>query len=299
MADASYSDIRGLPYEQPNRKVQYGEYPLQKAEYWSSADLSLNKRNKQEPLLLLIHGGCWLNQFDLQHIRPLAAKFSELGIAVLSIEYRRIGDSGGGFPGTFSDVAAALEYAETLPHDDIFVAGHSAGGHLALWLAATHPSKKLKGAIGLAAISNLNRYSMGSSSCQRATLDLMKGGPEEVPERYAQTSPHLLDLIRPVFLIHGSRDNIVSIEQSKEFCQAKSCELETIQNKGHFDLIDPRQQAVSSTAKIIHQWILDGSLLKTADGSLLETADGSLTGTADGSLTGTADGSLTGTADGS
>lgn len=242
-----YPEVAGLPFDPADQTIKYGDDSLQFAEYWQS--------KPGAPLLLLIHGGCWLQQFNLEHVRPLASRLASEGVAVLSIEYRRIGDPGGGFPGTFEDITRAALMAEQLPHETLFVAGHSAGGHLALWLAGSIELSKLKGAIGLAAISNLDAYAKGQSSCEQATKRLMGGMPDEVPERYRAASPHQLKFTPPVLLLHGDQDPIVPVSQSEQFCARQNCKLEKLAGSGHFDLIDPRQNVVQQITGQIERWL--------------------------------------------
>ncbi len=242
----AYPEVANLPYTPPQQKLTYGEANQQTAEYWSAGEDSA--------LLLLIHGGCWLNQFDADHVRPLASQLVELGVSVLSVEYRRLGDQGGGFPGTFDDIQSAAQLVATLPHDEHYVAGHSAGGHLALWLAATENPLKLKGAIGLAAISDLKRYALGTSGCERAAAALMGGSPTEQSERYQTASPIELSFDIPLLLLHGDQDPIVAIEQSQAFCQKhENCSLQTLQGLGHFDAIDPRFSVPELITDFIHR----------------------------------------------
>lgn len=231
----AFPEIANLPFDPPGQSLTYGKAFEQTADYWPAGAGSA--------LLVLIHGGCWLNQFDADHVRPLASRLSQLGVSVLSVEYRRLGDTGGGYPGTFDDIQAAMTLATTLPHDSMYVAGHSAGGHLALWVAATNPTPKLKGAIGLAAISDLKTYARGNSGCERAAATLMGGSPDELIDRYQQASPLELDLKVPTLLLHGTRDPIVPMVQSETFCQQhQDCSLVALDNLGHFDAIDPRYQ---------------------------------------------------------
>lgn len=248
MADVPFSDVAGLTYRPANAIHTYGKDPLQFGEYWSA--------EAEMPLVLLIHGGCWLNVFDLTHARPLASALADRGLAVFSLEYRRLGDTGGGWPGTFDDISAGLEKAKELGHKNIFVVGHSAGGHLALWLAATNQTPEIKGAIGLAAISDLISYSAGESGCEKATLDLMGGTPEAVSEHYRRASPLLLDTDKPTLLIHGDADPIVAISQSESFTlQHDGSELTTLKGKGHFDMIDPRQASPELIHEKIQTWL--------------------------------------------
>ncbi|MFT5100194.1 MAG: pimeloyl-ACP methyl ester carboxylesterase [Planctomycetaceae bacterium] len=161
----------------------------------------------------------------------------------------------GGWPGTFDDLRAAMDKAITPEHPDIFLSGHSAGGHLALWMSSQSPSK-LKDTIGLAAISDLHEYAGGTSGCEQATVQLMGETPEEVPNRYNAESPILLDPGTETLMIHGDQDRIVNIEQSKHFINIHSkTKLRILKNHGHFDLVDPRQETPNIIVKQIEQWL--------------------------------------------
>ena len=248
MADVPFTDLTKLPYEPADVTYSYGDDRLQFGEYWQA--------EADAPLVLLIHGGCWLNAYDLAHARPLASALAKQGLAVFSIEYRRIGDPGGGWPGTFEDITAAFAFALTLKHQDIVTVGHSAGGHLALWLAANSEQPALKGAIGLAAISDLATYARGSSGCEKATAELMGGMPEVVPDRYKQGSPLQMPASKPTLLIHGDMDQIVSLTQSKHFAKRHSTShLLEQTGKGHFDLIDPRQVTPKLIKQQVNSWL--------------------------------------------
>ncbi len=238
-----YAEVAGLPFTPPE-SVIYGAGEFQYADYWGGP--------ASDDLLILIHGGCWLNQFDLKHVRPLASELASRGISVLSPEYRRIGDNGGGWPGTFDDIQAAIKFAATPEKRNIYIAGHSAGGHLALWAAANN--QHIKGVIGLAAISDLLTYATGTSGCERATIQLMDGSPSEQTERYHLASPLLLSYSTHVRLIHGESDPIVNHSQSVEFCSQHNCELTTLTNRGHFDVIDPRGQLPDLLIEQFSRW---------------------------------------------
>ena len=127
-------------------KHSYGSDPLQFGE------LRVPKTKGPHPVAIVIHGGCWmakLGSFDpravaIDNMRPLAHALTEAGIATWNIEYRRLGDAGGGWPGSFQDVAAAADFMRTVALKEqldlkrVISIGHSAGGHFALWLAGRH-----------------------------------------------------------------------------------------------------------------------------------------------------------------
>lgn len=148
-----------------------------------------------------------------------------------------------------------MNKAITLEHDNIFLAGHSAGGHLALWMGS-QSAPNVKGTIGLAAISDLHKYAAGTSGCERATIQLMGGTPEQVPKRYDSASPLSLDQDTQTLLIHGDQDRIVDIEQSKHFIKLHSkATLRILKIHGHFDLVDPRQATPDIIVEQIERWL--------------------------------------------
>ena len=174
-----------------------------------------------------------------------------------SLEYRRVGDDGGGWPGTGEDVQAAVAalgnapFAARLDLQRSAVLGHSAGGHLALWLAShwpdALPAPKL--ALGLAPITDLPAYAAGDNSCEVATPQFLGGLPEAVPAAYAAADPLPKAPGATAFaLIHGAEDPIVAPRQSEAFAQAlgragRAVSLEILPAHGHFALIHPHSPA--------------------------------------------------------
>ena len=128
------ADLATFPNPPADHVIAYGADKLQFGE------LRLPAGDGPHPVMVLVHGGCWLAEFDITHIRKLAAAFAAEGIATWALAYRRVGDDGGGWPGTFDDVAAGTDHLSqiatqfNLDPDRVVVAGHSAGGHLAIWL---------------------------------------------------------------------------------------------------------------------------------------------------------------------
>jgi acetyl esterase/lipase len=239
-----FGDVLDLPTRTPTQRLRYGQSEAQTATLW------LPSGRGTHPLLVLIHGGCWLAEYSAEHLRPLAARLAHDGYAVYLPEYRRVGDPGGGWPGTPADLVRAIDALAALRHprialDRTVLAGHSAGGHLALWLAARdnrlwRPPLRVVAALGLAAITDLGAYARGDNSCEAVTPQFMGGAPEEVPERYAQASPAALDFDVPVTLLWGTVDPIVGAGQATALPRAR---LRRLDGAGHFDWIHPETPA--------------------------------------------------------
>jgi acetyl esterase/lipase len=251
----TWEEIARLPVPPADHRVEYGSHPLQFGE------LRLPGGPGPHPVAVVIHGGCWRSEYDLQHISNASEALTRAGIATWTLEYRRIGDAGGGWTGTFEDVAAGTDYLRTLAQqfpldlDRVALLGHSAGGHLALWLAARPnlPEQSalsspdplpVRGVVSLAGIPDLRAYS-GPNGCNSAVVPLLGGTPDEVPERYSQASPiELLPLGVPQRLVHGARDAIVPVEQSRRYVarareRGDDAQLRLVEGAGHFDLIAP------------------------------------------------------------
>lgn len=239
--NVSYSSVLELPTSQPAAKISYGADPLQFGLLWLP-DKPIT--DGKLPVVVFIHGGCWLNAFDIEHSRPLTTALSKQGFAVWSIEYRRTGDSGGGWPGSFEDILKATEHLKKLSHHPldltrVALIGHSAGGHLALLAATQTNSVPITKVIGLAAISDVAAYAAGGNSCQQATPGFMGGVAHEIPEQYKAASPLEKAFNSEVLLLHGSEDKIVPAQHSR----INNVRWVQIQGAGHFDWIHPDTEA--------------------------------------------------------
>jgi acetyl esterase/lipase len=249
------------------RRLRYGAEPT------SFGDLIVPAGAGPHPIVVLVHGGFWRTPYDLTLMTGLASDLAARGYAAWNIEYRRVGDPGGGWPGTLADVARAIGFLWILAPDyELDLArtvaiGHSAGGHLALWLAARPslspsalgPSKTLRdltgpaalplaGVISLAGVADLvDGYQRGLS--RGAVAELLGGSPAQQLERYATTSPAaLLPLGVPQTLIHGTADDQVPVVQSRAYTAAAlaasdSVRLRELPGVDHFALIDPASDA--------------------------------------------------------
>jgi acetyl esterase/lipase len=236
-------------------RIPYGPDPLQ------FGDLRLPAGDGPHPVAVVIHGGFWRAKYDLEHIGHLCAALTSEGIATWSIEYRRLGDEGGGWPNTMLDVGAATDHLReiaseyNLDLDHVITLGHSAGGHLAAWVASRHripeesslytPSPlPLLAAIALAGVVDL-RTGWEMRLSNNVVEDLMLGTPDEVPDRYDAASPiELLPIGIRQILIHGTADPNVPSTLS-EIYTARARDLGDnptyvpLKNVGHFELIDP------------------------------------------------------------
>lgn len=252
-------------------RLSYGSQP----EHFG--DLYLPREGSQHPVVVLIHGGFWRNPYTLKLMVGLARDLARKGIAAWNIEYRRVGDEGGGWPGTLHDVAAATDHLQqiassyALNPQRVIAVGHSAGGHLALWLAArfrlapghalaapANGATKLKGVVSQAGAMDLARawrLRLG----QGAAAELLGGSPEEMPERYAAASPaELLPLGVPQVLIHGSADDSVPLIMSQKYARraraaGDKVKLVELPNIDHFVLIDAHSSIWQKTVKEIQR----------------------------------------------
>ena len=187
---------------------------------------------------------------------PLAIDLARRGIAAWNVEYRRVGQQGGGWPGTFEDVAAAVDHLAGVEGIDvarIVTCGHSAGGHLALWLAARHrlppeapgagPRVTPVAAVAQSAVCDLEA-AWRENAGDGAVRDLL-GPYDEWPERYAVASPAALaPLGVPQLLVHGTADDIVPLAQSRDHASRDpQAELVAVEGADHFDVIDPGHAA--------------------------------------------------------
>jgi acetyl esterase/lipase len=250
----------------PDLVIRYGAGPEQ------VADVRLPARQPRAasppaPLVIFLHGGFWRAAYDRSHTGPMATALAAAGYAVYVPEFRRTGQPGGGWPGTFEDVAAAVDRAPGLVReaagpgviagDPALMAGHSAGGHLALWAAGRHllgpdsawrTAQGAGGVVVLAGVSNLaGCYDQGLGGGAAAAL--MGGGPADFPQRYRDADPAvLLPLGCPVRLVHDSLDDAVPVTMSRGYAAlgraaGDDTTLTELPDASHVDLIDPLSPA--------------------------------------------------------
>jgi acetyl esterase/lipase len=263
-------DLVALPQPAPDTIIAYGADSLQFGELF----LPRPRGSTLAPVAVLIHGGCWLSAFDRRHLRQLASTIAGEGIAVWSIEYRRVGNPGAGWPGTFEDIANGIDHVRRLAGPfrldttRTVVAGHSAGGHFALWAAArgrlpadapgARTPLRLRGAVGIAAVPDLAVVVGGERPlCGDAISRLLGGSPSEVPERYRLASPsRLLPLGVEQVVITGADDAVVPADLSRRYTTEATAagdrvRLIVVPDAGHFEVVSAGTPAGAEVIRAI------------------------------------------------
>ena len=227
----------------PDRTVRYGDHPDQVVDIW----LPPSGAPEPGPMVVFVHGGFWRAAYDRTHAVPLVADLAARGFPVALVEYRRVGQDGGGWPGTFDDVALGVgAVAGDAGDAGPVLAGHSAGGHLALWYAARWP-ERVRGVVALAPVADLvlgHRLGVGNG----AIADLLGGDPSGNRDRYTAADPAADPAAAPgrrppVRLLHGREDDVVPIVLSRSYAERTGAELVELPDAGHFDVIEPASAA--------------------------------------------------------
>ncbi len=256
------ADNDTLPSKPATARIAYGPDSLQ------FGDLRLPDGPGPFPVAVVIHGGCWVARFaTLQNSTALADALRDAGVATWNIEYRRLDSPGGGWPHTFLDAARATDHLRALaaryPLDlgRVVTVGHSAGGQLAVWLAAAErvPAAsevarrdplRVVGAVALAGVMDLADFrSYSRNSCGDVVDPLMGGSPQQHPERYSAGSPvALLPLRVPHVQVVGSNDRVVPpaarvAHDSAARATGSPFELIVLEGLGHHELLSPRTTA--------------------------------------------------------
>lgn len=232
---------------------RYGKSSRQRGEWWVPPTEGLL------PTVVLVHGGYWRPTYDLTLENAVAADLAARGYLVWNVDYAPSSDA---WPATLTDAAAAYDHtfrglrADRVDRDRVAVVGHSAGGHLALWLSSRNrlppgapgAGEHVRPALAVpqapvAALVKAAALGLGGGAVEA----LLGGTPAQVPERYAVADPMALapSGVRTV-LVHGGADEVVPLSQSEAYLAvARDCTLERVQG-GHFEHLDPGSAACAA-----------------------------------------------------
>jgi len=254
-------DLATAPVPPGAQRLSYGSDPLQFGE------LRIPKTPGPHPIAIVIHGGCWLAKLGtmdpravaIDNMRPFANALTDAGIATWNIEYRRLGDVGGGWPGSFRDVASAADFLRTVAAKEqldvkrVIAIGHSAGGHFALWLAGRHRIAKnselysanplpIAGVVDLDGPGDLKAtIPLQQPVCGAPVItNLIGGSPEQHPDRYRAGSPiELLPFGTRQIVLAGRMFGAQTPAYEAAVKKAGDAIEVSVSDAGHFVFIDP------------------------------------------------------------
>ncbi|MEO8193234.1 MAG: alpha/beta hydrolase [Gemmatimonadales bacterium] len=272
-------ELQQLPSKEPDKRIAYGTDSSQYGE------LRIPSGSGPHPVAILVHGGCFKAAYaTLRDLTPMADALKDMGIATWTIEYRRLGQPGGGWPGTYLDVGRAVDHLRRIADQNaldlqrVVIVGHSAGGHLAMWAAARarvpassdlHVANPLavRGVLNLAGpvdfTANIAEY---EGLCRDTVITTLLGGtPLSVPERYAQASPiKLLPSGIPQVVLIGEHEDFVPRPIAETYVRVgvqagDSIRLIVIPRVGHFEIASPVATTWPRVSSVIRS-LLEGKL---------------------------------------
>lgn len=253
-APMTLQDYLALKGPKPDQTIAYGGAPSQFVELFKPAGAG------PFPVAILIHGGCWTVHFGgIEQMRNMAGDLVRQGIAVWNVEYRRVDEEGGGYPGMYQDVATAVDRlreaapAHRLDLSRVVAVGHSAGGHLAQWAASRHklpagsPAYRaaplsIPQVISLGGLADLRREEkLIKTSCARDMVQLTGAPSASRPDVFADTSPaELLPAGVHTALITGELDTVSPVRAAQDYARraqaaGDSAEVIVLPGGSHYD----------------------------------------------------------------
>jgi acetyl esterase/lipase len=266
----TWPDLTERAKPAPDATVDYGTDPYQKVDVW------VPQGKGPFPTVLMVHGGCWTTSIaDRSLMNWVADDLRKDGIAVWNVDYRGVDRPGGGYPGTFTDAAAAADALKAnarkyhLDAKHVVAVGHSAGGHLALWLAAsgkiartsplyTRSPLKIAHAISLGGLPDLEATAANpDNGCGVEVVGKLVGAPGSRPDVYADTSiPRLLPIGVTQDLVNGQDDKIIPLRMGTDYVAAARAkgdraDLHVVERTGHVELVAPETAAWTMTKRLI------------------------------------------------
>lgn len=266
----TWPDLTDRPRPAADRQFRYGADALQVVDLW----LPSGTPSHPWPVVLMVHGGCWQSSVaDRRLMDWIAGDLRDSGIAVWNIDYRGVDRDGGGYPGTFRDAAAASDLlrdhaaACRLDLSRVVAVGHSAGGHLALWLAARHrlPAGSplavadplpIAHVVSLGGLPDLAAVAASpDNGCGTDVIVQLVGGDRA--DRFADTSVvELLPVGVPIDMVDGARDRIVPARMAPAFAATARAAgdrvaLHRFADTGHVELIVPDAPVWAATRRLI------------------------------------------------
>lgn len=222
----------------PHETIRYGPHPD------NIADLR-RASNDAGGLVILVHGGFWLREWERDTMESLAVDLTGRGFTTLNVEYRRLG-GGGGWPGSGHDVSTALnmvDYHPQLSSMSTALVGHSAGGYMALWAAGRPRSRSVELTVGLGAVTDLGLLAdtNGAGSAPARQL-LDSGAPAHVAAAASRT-----------LLVHGQDDDVVAVTHSARL--GGNGDVELVAGLGHLEMLDPTREHWPSVVETLHSML--------------------------------------------
>ncbi|QQN73207.1 S9 family peptidase [Croceicoccus sp. YJ47] len=279
-----WPDLLHRPRPLPDGRIAYGRDGLQHVDVWLPRARARNAAG--HPVVVMVHGGCW--QTDVARagiMNYIADDLRRRGIAVWNLEYRGVDRPGGGYPGTFRDVGRGSdmlrERGAALGIDTAarLVFGHSAGGHLALWLAARHviaPRSPLfhpdplrfGSAICAGGLPDLRaaRVAPGNTCGTEAVDALLGADVRDAADLFADCSPaDMMPFATHQTLINTGEDHIAPPSFAAAYAaKADAADAEvtcvTVPDEGHVELIAPGTAAWAAACGAIFDALKPGDI---------------------------------------
>lgn len=247
------AEVLERPARRPDRVLRYAPGDTGVADlYRAKGDTSPGQR-----MVVVVHGGFWRKRYDRTHLRPLAASLADQGASVVLPQYRRLGDAGGEWPGGRDDVVALLRaLPDLLDEEDaqrpVVLAGHSAGGHLAVLAAlALDGDAGIEQVVSLAGVLDL-RAAREDRLSDSVVDDLVAGGDPSARVPVEADPAQLPSPPVPTVLVHGTADKEVPVSYSRRYADERpGVRLVELPETGHYDLIDPAGHAGSVVAGLL------------------------------------------------